>query len=70
MPCLPLVDQLLQQSPSCPLTIYEGMCQSKREAGASHRDDLITFTRSFPEHLSPSLRRSFLAASEHEASVG
>ena len=64
----PLIDQLLQQSPSCPLTIYEGMYQSKREVGASHHNDLITFARSFPELFSPSLRRSFEAASEHEAS--
>ena len=40
------------------------MYQSKHEAGASHRNDLITFTRSFSEHLSPFLRHSFEAASE------
>ena len=39
----PLIDQLLQQSPSCPLTIYEGMYQSKREA--PHHNDLFTFAR-------------------------
>ena len=44
----PLIDKLLHQSPSCPFTIYEGMYQSKREVGASHRIDLITFARSFP----------------------
>ena len=64
----PLIDTLLQQSPSCLLTIYEGMYQSKREAGASHRNNLITFARSFPERLSPSSRHSFEAASEHGAS--
>ena len=63
----PLVGQLQQQSPSCPLTIFEGMYQSKREVGASHCNNLITFARSFPERLSPSLRRSFEAASEHGA---
>ena len=64
----PLIDKLLHQSPSCPLTIYEGMYQSKHEVGASRCNDLITFARSFPERLSPSLRRSFEAASEHGAS--
>ena len=65
---VPLIDQLQQQSPSCPLTIYEGMYQSKHEVGASRSNDLITFARSFPECLSPSLRRSFEAASERGAS--
>ena len=64
----PLIDKLLQQSPSCPLTIYDEMYQSKREVGASRRNDLITFARSFPERLSPSLRCSFEAASERGAS--
>ena len=64
----PLIDQLPQQSPFCPLTIYEGMYQSKREAGGSCHNDLITFARSFPERLSPFLRHSFEAASEHGAS--
>ena len=61
----PLIDQMLQQSPSCPLTTYEGMYH---EAGSSRHNDLITFVRSFTEHLSPSLRHSFEAASEHGAS--
>ena len=64
----PFIDQLLQQCSSCPFTIHEGMYQSKREAGTSSRNDLITFAKSFPECLSPSLRRSFEVASEHGAS--
>ena len=63
-----LIDKLLQQSPSCSLTIYEGMYQSKHEVGASCCNDLITFARSFPEYLSFSLRPSFGAASECRAS--
>ena len=35
----PLIDKLLQQSPSCPLIIYEVIYQSKHEVGASCRND-------------------------------
>ena len=64
----PFIDQLLQQSSSCPLTIHEGMYQSKCEAETSSCNDLITFAKYFPGCLSPSLRHSFEAASECGAS--